>query len=249
MKFYLMTKIYLYLALILTVTSIWGTGCIADPWPEPDSVERSGGDFEPPYLNDTDAGEGEDVQDTTPGPDVLIDQVYCSAPGETGGVTLVGLAGTFPPASEVVVESETETLVATVGEDGGLAERIAASPGERLRLRIAPRDGPEITQSVYAGTLADDFVGTGILGEAAPETPAAGVAEIYGDGIALEEGVFVVGANLDRPTGRLAPVSCNAGGCMFGMLIPGEPGDEVDLFLVSQDSRAGLSDVQTVILP
>jgi hypothetical protein len=247
-------KISLYIArTALLALTLWAvTACTADPWPEPDSMERGGDnkDGEVPADEDVDDTGGKGGKDTSLSVlEILAEQVYCSAPNEDGTVTVVGLAGTFPRESRIEIVSASDTATGTAGQDGGLTVRLSASPGEPLGLSVVSKAGAVASDTIVAGEAKNGAVGTDILGDGQVDVYANGDVIITGVGPALGEDSLVVGGNSTRSTGRMTPLSCNAEGCMFGLLIPGASGEVIDLFLVTRDSRAGHTDVQTVVVP
>jgi hypothetical protein len=253
----MMKALFITPRIVLLVFTAWAVNtCTADPWPEPDSMqpgrdadetpaEDKGDDNE--YSQDTTGGSEEDTSMSIL--EILIDQVYCSGPDGSGSVTVVGLAGTFPANSAVEIKSATDTVSGTAGQDGGLTATLSASPGETLELSVTSGAGLVASERIVAGDTENGAVGNGILGDGQVEVYDNADVIIRGSGAALAEGDLVVGGNPARSTGRAAPVSCNEEGCMFGLLIPGASGETVELFLVTRDSRAGHTDVQTVVLP
>jgi hypothetical protein len=182
----------------------------------------------------------------------ILGEVYVSAPGPSGLVTLVGLAGSVLMNGEVAVIYDGGNIPVTVGADGGFVTRFAAGPGEPVQVAVrfnAPED--DIAVTLLTGSLDNGSVDQGITGSAGAVTHLSEEAQviIHGRGARLASDQLVIGGNLGLSTGRSAPVSCGADGCSFDLLLPGQSGSEIDLFLVPAGEQTGITDVQTVVVP
>lgn len=242
---------------------IFLTACIADPWPEPDESApyapsgewQNGSDSDADVDADIDtAGDAEEDVDTGDiirtdsdtadyeGDDTapILDQVYCSAPDSEGVITVTGLAGTVLDYEAVFIRRDSDLYGVVVGEDGGFSRRLPAAAGDVIEVVIQQRTGEMSTRLTVTAAAVDELA-TNLAGPGLSVDSQGGDVVVRGDGAALREGDRVVGANRDISTGRIAVVSCNDAGCLFDLLIPGNPGDVVDLFLVTADERAGYS--------
>jgi hypothetical protein len=247
---------------ILFWSGLIALSCIADPWPEPDEAAptTNGGDgygFEdagvPPGLEgESDTGSMEEWNDTeTLDADDLfapLHQIYCSASGPNGTVTVVGLSGSVLEYDDVLIHRRDETYSVTVGSDGGFARRILATPGDVLEVVVhLGKKKTSATLTVTESALEDGEAAFSAMGVTVE--PQGSSAILHGSGFPLESDDIVIGANRTESTGRAAVVSCNEAGCQFDLLIPALSGDAIDLFLVSQGARSGDSEAYTVAVP
>ncbi len=209
-----------------------------------DTREDTDMDSVPDWGADAGAGTDADVGDAS----AALSQVYCSAPGPSGAVTVVGLAGTVLRQGQVEAVHGGESYAMTVGSDGGFVGRFSAGPREPVEIVVRFADSEQERITLMTGSLENGFAGTGITGANGTVTklPDEDQVIIHGQGERLDTNHLVIGGNLDAATGRGAPVSCADTICTFDLLIPGQTGDDVDVFMVPIGKHWGSSDSQTV---
>ncbi len=247
------------------------TACIADPWPEPDEGTKgspapaaadddNGGTLDADVDADADGdmdgdtdGEWGDTDDGSEGWDAgigivsVLNQMYCSAPGTDGQVTVMGLAGSVIEYDEVSITNNGETYPVTVGRDGGFVQTLPATAGDTLAIAVSLAGEVDVTTLIVAErTREDDEVFSAL--ELRAERLDGDIL-VHGEGGILAGGGLVVGGNRDESTARGAPISCNDAGCLFDLFIPGGSGDVIELFLVSSSEQSGYSEVFTVTVP
>ncbi len=235
----------------------FSAGCNFDPWPEPDPAddredgeETAGGDDG--YDNGADGGtsdtdtDGDDWEATSPDKDYI----YCSAPGPDNLVTVVGLAGAVARGDEVIVRSGQDREISVARqEDGSFSGRIQAAPGESIRISAFVSGEESDPVEVPAGISEGEAVGGNIVGAGEIFSPdSEDQVAIHGDGERLAGGMLVIGGNISLSAGRDTLVSCS-GTCQFDLFVPGETGDEIDLFLVQSGEHSGLTNSQTLTVP
>ncbi len=230
-------------------------GCNFDPWPEPDpaddreSDEATGGGDDG-YDNGEDGGASDTDGDGWEAASPDRDYIYCSAPGPDNLVTVVGLAGAVPRGDEVIVRAGQDREISVVRqEDGSFSGRIQAAPGESIQFSAFAADEESDPVEVPAGLLEGEAVGESIVGTGEIASPdSEDQIAIHGDGERLAGGILVIGGNISLSVGRDTLVSCS-GTCQFDLFIPGETGDEIDLFLVQSGEHSGLTDSQKLAVP
>ena len=243
--------------------------------PAPDEPDQPVGDFEPEReedrsaedneakkaADDADAGalappealedDDDTSYDVSDASNAVAQQIYCSAPGPDGMVTVVAMAGSVLVDADIIIQRRDIQHVLRPSPDGGFFDRIPADPGETLTVIIRERDsGMETQLDVVTGTRDGEYVSDEILGRGTISLPdEENQVVVLGSGTRLADGDLVVGGNLQRNTGRAAAVSCDETGCTFELSIPAESDDYIDLFLVPLGTYTGRTDVQTVVVP
>ena len=82
-----------------------------------------------------------------------------------------------------------------------------------------------------------------------PPPDVDGVVYIHGGGEWLTDDVFVVGGNPDLSAGNEGDSVCEWADCQYDLYIPGNVGDEIDLFLVRDGENSSYAETQTVVVP
>ncbi|MCP4197350.1 MAG: hypothetical protein GY762_09380 [Proteobacteria bacterium] len=214
------------------------TGCFFDPDPGPDARGDDGFGAEA----DADADAGVEVEAACP------PFVYNSAPDSEDSVTVVGLPGAAPESiSQVHVwsDSTTDTAIVQISENDTFAFRIEGLEGDLLFLDMDVTDTAKQLPVVGADNtleIADIFDQVTVVRQD-PETVV-----VSGKSDLLEEGLWVIGGNVTQIIGTAAPVDCK-GECGFSFSIPGDPGDEIDLFLAVGNTCTGLTEAHTETVP
>ena len=242
------------------------SSCIFDPQPEPDPIqgddgnqgkETGGGDEMTDDPSDSVDGDmnGEDDAGPSSADDAPRENlVYCSAPANDGTVSIIGLPGAAGLLGETITVRRSanpdQMIMLQAAPDGSFAGRMEANPGEVLSLTSGNGELESQPIQVVAGSLEGVDSTTELMGaQGVIGPPDVGQAvEIVGEGPTLQSGIMVVGGNVTRSSGRSALVSC-LDICRFSLVIEGEPGDEIDLFLVKPESQVGLTDYQTLTVP
>ncbi|MCP4677829.1 MAG: hypothetical protein GY854_20385 [Deltaproteobacteria bacterium] len=231
------------------------SGCLFDPTPEPDPAREEETDWGGETETDSDGENGDDSVDASvgfEGAPPAEDRIYCSAPGPSGMVSVVGLSGAAMRGNAIEVLGGNGQLAQfEIDQDGSFAGRIQADPGELLSVHIVTDSTRSEPMILRAGTLEveGDYFSTGIVGDNVASAPDnEGQVAIHGEGERLESGLLVIGGNVTLSSGRDTLVSCS-GGCRFDIFIPGDEGDQVDLFLVRTNEHSGISNSETVTVP
>lgn len=194
-----------------------------------------------------DAGTDQEPEDASS----VLSQVYCSAPGPSGMVTVVGLPGTVLRQGQVEALHGGESYAMPVGSNGGFVGRFPAGPHEPVEIVVKFAESEQDRITIMTGSLDSVFIGDGITGPAGTVTklPDEDQVVIHGQGERLEEDHLIIGGNLNEATGSGAWLSCTETDCAFDLWLPGKTGDEVDIFLVPGGKHWGSSDSQTVRIP
>jgi hypothetical protein len=232
-------------------------GCLADPWPEPDPAEEtdapnSGGDADGDADADADSDSQSDTDDESGAWDSPPKEsnIFCSAPGPDGLVTVVGLQDAVARGSEVLIRNiEGTEVIVPVGEDNGFTGRIASAETKYIYIFTMENDELSEPAVVLSGQTISGYVEEKIVGSGTLSAPdGEGQSVIHGDGEALESGLRIIGANISNSTGGESLISCT-GGCQFVLFLPADPDDLVDLFLVPTAGNSGITNVQTITIP
>ncbi|MCP4602063.1 MAG: hypothetical protein GY847_16365 [Proteobacteria bacterium] len=241
------------------------TSCNFDPWPEPDPNSNESKDDESGADADGDSDEdaNEDADDDGSEVDAGTDDdseadidlpdneyIFCSAPGPDGRVTVVGLPKAADHGDSVVVRGEQDQIeTLELSEDGSFAGRIQAEENELLSFSIVSGETESDSVQIPVGIAENGFVEDGIIGSGDIDSPdREGYISIHGQGSRLESELLAIVGNLDHPNGRSAHITC-VSICQFNLIMPGEIGDEIDVFLVPSGEHSGVTDSQNLIIP
>jgi hypothetical protein len=237
-----MSKKYTLLATALSV--LLGlfllTGCFFDPDPGPDARGDDGLNAEADADADADAGAAAEA--------ACPPFVYNSAPDSEDSVTVVGLPGAVPESIfqvHVWSDSAAETAIVPISENNTFSFRIEGQEGDLLFLDM---DATAIAKQLPVDGADDSLESVDIFDHVTVVRQDPETVVVSGDSDLLEEGLWVIGGNVTKSIGTARPVDCE-GECGFSFSIPGDPGDEIDLFLTLGNTCSGLTEAHTETVP
>lgn len=233
-KKYTIISIILFLLLGLLLM----TGCLFDPDPGPDARGDDGLNAEADADADADAGAEAECPPF----------VYNSAPDTDNSVTVVGLPGAVAESIlrlHVWSDSTSETAIVPTSENNSFTFRIEGQEGDLLFLDM---DVTDIAKQLPVDGADDTLVPLDIFDNVTVIRQDPETVVVSGDSDLLQAGFWVIGGNVTQSIGTAAVVDCE-GECSFAFSMPGDPGDEIDLFLTLGNTCSGLTEAHMVTVP
>ncbi len=216
-------------AVVLIVGLFYLPSCFFDPDPGPDA-HGSEADMDADAGMDTDGG--------------CPPLVYDSAPDIDDTVTVIGLADAVDESIIQIhawSDAPGEPLLAPVSEDNSFAFRINARDGDIVFLDM---DAVAVARQLPVMSELLDVLDTFEDAHISPQDHETII--VSGTSSLLKEGHWVFGGNVTQSIAAATPVECQEVDCGFEFSIPGESGDEIDLFLVHENNCSGLTAAHTL---